>query len=335
MKLYGIDDEIIMTGANLSDDYFTNRQDRYHVFKSAKITEYFSELYHAVCGLSYRVAPSKEASGFVMEWPSTNIQPAPLSDPKAYIEAATKALQPLVNLQTRSASPGSKTDTQVYPLLQMTPLLKPDTSTELPALIGLLRRLGTPEFAGSKWTFTAGYFNMTPEVRKLLLQSSPSAATVVAASPWANGFYGSKGISGMLPAAYTLLSRRFLDAVSKEGLSKQVSVKEWRKGTVNTPGGWTYHAKGIWVTLPGESHPSVSLIGSSNYTKRSYSLDLEANTLIVTRNRDLQRRLGDEESWLQEYATPMSRDDYATTERRVGLQVRLAMWIVTLVGGAL
>lgn len=335
MKLYGIDDDIIMSGANLSDDYFTNRQDRYHVFKSAQITDYFSKLYHTVCGLSYRVVPSTEPGGFITEWPETNIQPAPLSDSKAYIEAATKALQPLANPETRATLSESTSDTQVYPLLQMTPLLKPDTSTELPALTGLLHRLGTPEFAGSKWTFTAGYFNMTPEVRKLLLQSNPASATVVAASPWANGFYGSKGISGMLPAAYTLLSRRFLDAVAKEGLDKQITVKEWRKGTVNTPGGWTYHAKGVWVTLPGEENPSVSLIGSSNYTKRSYSLDLEANTLIVTQNKDLQRRLGEEERWLQEYATPMTRDDYAKTERRVGLKVRIAMWIVTLVGGAL
>jgi CDP-diacylglycerol--glycerol-3-phosphate 3-phosphatidyltransferase len=270
-----------------------------------------------------------------MEWPESNIQPAPLNDPKGYIKAATKALQPLARPTAKTAAIESDSDTQVYPLLQLTPLLKPDTSTELPALTGLLRRLGTPEFAGSKWTFTAGYFNMTPETRQLLLESKPSSAVVVAASPWANGFYGSKGVSGMLPAAYTLLSRRFLDAVSKAGLSQQISVKEWRKGTVNTPGGWTYHAKGIWVTLPGEQNPSVSLIGSSNYTKRSYSLDLEANTLIVTRNPDLQRRLGDEERWLQEYATPMTRDDYAKTERRVGLKVRLAMWIVTLVGGAL
>jgi CDP-diacylglycerol--glycerol-3-phosphate 3-phosphatidyltransferase len=336
MKLYGIDDEIIMSGANLSDDYFTNRQDRYHVFKSAEITEYFANLHRTVASLSYRVVPTNtDPSGFVMEWPESNVQPAPLTDPSGYIKAATRALQPLAKPGARIAENKSSSDTQVYPLLQLTPLLKPDTSTELPALTGLLRRLGTPEFAGSKWTFTAGYFNMTPEVRQLLLRSKPSSATVVAASPWANGFYGSKGVSGMLPAAYTLLSRRFLDAVSKAGLSQQISVKEWRKGTVNTPGGWTYHAKGIWVTLPGEQNPSVSLIGSSNYTKRSYSLDLEANTLIVTRNPDLQRRLGDEERWLQEYATPMTRDDYAKTERRVGLKVRLAMWIVTLVGGAL
>ncbi|EME43171.1 hypothetical protein DOTSEDRAFT_72524 [Dothistroma septosporum NZE10] len=335
MKLYGIDDEIIMSGANLSNDYFTNRQDRYHVFKSKAISDWFGNLYGSVTNLSYRVLPSdKEEAGFTTLWPETNVQPAPLEDPERFIEAATDTLKQYTELPPLSAAP-SNGGTQVYPLVQLTPLLRPDTSTELPALTGILRKLGTPDFAGSRWTFTAGYFNMTPEVRQLLLRSNPSSATVVAASPWANGFYGSKGVSGMLPAAYTYLARCFLDAVAREGLSERISVKEWRNGTVNEPGGWTYHAKGIWVTLPGQENPCISLIGSSNYTKRSYSLDLEANTLIVTKDPDLQRRLGEEEKWLQEYATSMTRDDYAKAERRVGLHVRLAMWIVRLVGGAL
>jgi CDP-diacylglycerol---glycerol-3-phosphate 3-phosphatidyltransferase len=335
MKLYGVDDEIIMSGANLSNDYFTNRQDRYHVLKSKEVTDFFHRVYRTVSDISYRVLPSDEPSGFSQDWPETNIQQAPLEDPKGYVSAATKALAPLTRPSPSIAQADQRGDTHIYPLLQLTPLLKPDTSTELPALTGILRKLGTPELAGSKWTFTAGYFNMTPEVRSLLLASKPSSATVVAASPWANGFYGSKGVSGMLPAAYTHLSRRFLDAVSGAGLGKQIDVKEWRKGTVNEPGGWTYHAKGIWITLPGQQNPSISLVGSSNYTKRSYSLDLEANTLVVTSNPDLQRRLGEEEKWLQEYAKVVTRDDYAKTERRVGLHVRVAKWIVTLVGGAL
>lgn len=336
MKLYGIDDEIIMSGANLSNDYFTDRQDRYHVFKSLEVTDYFERIYKTVCKLSYNVVPSKDQrSGFALEWPTTNTGPAPLADPKGYISSATTALAPLLtpsNSQNISEKTG---DTHVYPLMQLTPLLEPDTSTELPALTGILAKLAKPPFIGSKWTFTAGYFNMTPVFRQLLLDSDPSSATVVAASPWANGFYGSKGVSGLLPAGYTYLSRRFLDSVSRAGLSDRITLKEWRRGTVNTPGGWSYHAKGIWITLPGEENPSISLVGSSNYTKRSYSLDLEANTLIVTSNQDLKKRLGEEERWLQEYASSMTRDDYAKTERRVGLHVRLAMWIVTLVGGAL
>lgn len=337
MKLYGVDDELIMSGANLSTDYFTNRQDRYHVFSSKEITNYFKRIHDAVCSISFQLNPAEHNPGrFALEWPENGPCPSPLEDPKGYRTYATHLLNPLIQPSTGPVGPQSPGSTTVYPLLQFTPLLRPhDTSTELPALRSVLRLLTFPALANSRWTFTAGYFNMTPEVRSLLLSTSPSSATVLAASPWANGFYGSKGVSGMLPAAYTLLSRRFLDAVAAAGLSSRIALKEWRRGTVNEPGGWTYHAKGLWVTLPGEEHPSVSLVGSSNYTKRSYSLDLEANCLIVTRDEGLMRRLGEEERWLQEWAREMTRDDYARTERRVGLHVRIAMAIVTLVGGAL
>jgi CDP-diacylglycerol--glycerol-3-phosphate 3-phosphatidyltransferase len=339
MKLYGVDDEIIMSGANLSDDYFTNRQDRYHIISCKQITDYFAQVHATVCSISYRVAPNPSApGGFDLDWPTTNAHPAPLNDPKEYITQATKLLAPLLKpaASTKHSLSGMpQTDTQIYPLLQLTPLLKPDTSTEHPALTTILKALATPNFAGSKWTFTAGYFNMTPWLRDLLLASNPASANVIAASPWANGFYGSPGVSGMLPAAYTLLGRRFLSSVQKAGLSQQITLKEWKRGTVNTPGGWSYHAKGIWVTLKGEPGPSVTLVGSSNYTKRSYSLDLEANALIVTRDVGLMRRLKEEEEWLQQYATKVDQGTFEKTERRVGLHVRMAMWIVTLVGGAL
>ncbi|KAE9961637.1 hypothetical protein BLS_001591 [Venturia inaequalis] len=335
MKLYAIDDELIMSGANLSTDYFTNRQDRYHVFSSAAITDYFERIHQAVCKLSFSILPSKELAGYTMEWRHDNPGPSPLLDPKAFSAQATASLDSLLHLATFAEKKPPSTSTLVYPLLQFTPLLRPDTSTELPAVRTILSALSTPVFAKSSWTFTAGYFNMTPEVRGLLLNSNPARATVISASPWANGFYGSKGVSGMLPAAYSLLSRRFLDAVSSKSLSSQITLKEWRRGTVDEPGGWTYHAKGLWVTMPNETQPSISLVGSSNYTKRSYSLDLEANVLIVTRDQDLMKRLGEEEQWLQEYAKPVDRDEFAKTERRVGLHVRVAMWLVTVLGGAL
>lgn len=336
MKLYGVDDEIIMSGANLSDDYFTNRQDRYHLISSKEITDFFAKVHKTVCSISYRVTPSSDApGGFILDWPTTNAQPEPLANPKAYMEKATKLLAPLLKPSCLKSNNSSPTDTQIYPLMQLTPLLKPDTSTELPAMSSILSKLASPAFSGSKWTFTAGYFNMTPWLRDLLLASSPSSATVVAASPWANGFYGSKGVSGMLPAAYTYLGKTFLDSVTKAGLSDQIKLKEWRRGTVNQPGGWTYHAKGLWITLPKEAGPAISIVGSSNYTKRSYSLDLEANVAIVTRNQGLMKRLAEEEAWLQEYAGVVDKGTFEKTERRVGLHVRIAMWIVSAVGGAL
>lgn len=139
----------------------------------------------------------------------------------------------------------------------------------------------------------------------------------------------------MLPAAYTHLSARFLDRVADAQRTNSIQLKEWRRGTVGEPGGWTYHAKGLWITLPKEEHPSLTFVGSSNYTKRSYSLDLEVGALVVTGDAELKRQLGAETERLQEDAKAISREDLRRTERRVSWRVRLAMWIVEKVGGAL
>lgn len=41
MKIYIFDDILIISGANLSNDYFTNRQDRYFVIKDAKLSDFY------------------------------------------------------------------------------------------------------------------------------------------------------------------------------------------------------------------------------------------------------------------------------------------------------
>jgi CDP-diacylglycerol--glycerol-3-phosphate 3-phosphatidyltransferase len=218
----------------------------------------------------------------------------------------------------------------------MSQVMKPDTSTELPVITRILQMLASPQYRESSWTFTAGYFNPAPSLSKLLLDTASTNNTVITAAPEANGFYQSRGVSGLLPGAYILLARRFLDSIQKSGRGSAITLKEWRNGTVGQPGGWTYHAKGLWVALPGDAgRPCMSIIGSSNYTRRSYSLDLEVGALIVTRDEALKDRLAEEQSWLQDHAKAVNRDDFTRNDRRVGLKVRIAMWIVELVGGAL
>ncbi|KAM5358549.1 hypothetical protein ACJZ2D_015199 [Fusarium nematophilum] len=334
MKLYGVDDEIIMSGANLSTDYFTNRQDRYHLFSSREITDHFWKIHSGVTSFSFLVEPSPvDPSGFALSWPKTNSAPSPLEKPQTFIKRTTSTLQALMHPASKPTQEIS--DTRVYMLGQMSQVMKPDTSTELPVITHILKTLASPSYSDSSWTFTAGYFNPAPSLTNLLLGTASSSNTVITASPEANGFYKSKGVSGLLPDAYTLLARRFVHRVHHQGRDADISLKEWRLGTVGQPGGWTYHAKGLWVTMPGDGNPAMSIIGSSNYTKRSYSHDLEAGALIVTRDEGLKARLGDEQLWLQEHATKATRDDFAKNERRVGLKVRVAMWIVSLVGGAL
>lgn len=330
----------------MSEDYFTNRLDRYHVFDSKTLTDYYARIHHAVCSLSFQVLPDPHnESGYLLDWPKANGAPSPLDSPDDFIGYASTVLNPLIQASDNKPVHESESDqTFVYPVAQFTPLLKPDTSTEFPAVSSILSLLTeSPAFSGARWLFTAGYFNIHPVLSSLLISSTSLASktpsttqgTVLTASPWANGFFGSPGISGMLPAAYTHLSARFLDRVADAQATNSIQLKEWRRGTVGTPGGWTYHAKGLWITLPREENPSLTFVGSSNYTKRSYSLDIEVGALVVTNDQELKQKLGEETKWLQEDANPVSREDLMRTERRVKWNVRLAMWIVEKVGGAL
>ncbi|KAG6015327.1 hypothetical protein E4U43_005427 [Claviceps pusilla] len=340
MKLYGVDDEIIMSGANLSSDYFTNRQDRYHLFSSKEMTDHFCKIHHGVGSLSFRVEPSDDPAGFALSWPATNAAPNPIEEPQGFIKSSSSMLKSLValpaqGLPSHGGGGGGLANTRVYMLGQFSQIMRPDHSTELPVLTHILEQLALPNYRGSSWTFTAGYFNPAPSLSKLLIGTASTNNTVITAAPEANGFYKSSGVSGLLPDAYVLLARRFLDAVNRSRRDGDITLKEWRLGTTGQPGGWTYHAKGLWVTMPGQANPSISIIGSSNYTRRSYSHDLEVGALIVTKDEKLMKKLGDEQAWLQEHAHKVTRDDFARNERRVGLQVRIAMWIVSLVGGAL
>ncbi|KAF2823702.1 hypothetical protein CC86DRAFT_371938 [Ophiobolus disseminans] len=353
MKLYGVDDEIIMSGANLSSDYFSNRQDRYHLFHSAELTDYFAKIHAGVASLSFDLQPSDapDSGGYTMSWPASNPAPSPLASPSRYKDAATKHLSHLLT-PTNSPAPNpnaEKATTTIYPILSLVPLLP--TSTELPALTSILTHLCHAPLQNSSWTFTAGYFNMTPSFRRLLLSTRPASGTVLTAHPHANGFFGSKGVSGMLPDAYTHLAKQFLMKVRHERLDDSIVLKEWKKGKVGEEGGWTYHAKGLWVTFPShpptttttssastkveQEDPSLTVIGSSNYTKRSYSLDLEANVVIATSDAGLRRRLGEEVKWLGEHARAVDEAEFEKPERRVGLSVRVSMWLVRVLGGAL
>ncbi|CAO2649538.1 Nn.00g069230.m01.CDS01 [Neocucurbitaria sp. VM-36] len=359
MKLYGIDDEIIMSGANLSSDYFTNRQDRYHLFRSKDLTDYFYKIHSSVASLSFDFQPSDapESGGYSMTWPTSNPAPSPLESPSKFRAAASKhlshLLMPANSPAKRATSPTTPTTTTtIYPVLSLVPLLS--TSTELPALTQILTSIAQPPFHPCTWTFTAGYFNMTPSFRRLLLSTRPASGTVLTAHPHANGFYGSKGVSGMLPDAYTHLAKMFLRKVRHEGLDSTIQLREWKKGMVGQEGGWTYHAKGLWVSFPatstttttttttapqsgsdGQEDPSLTVIGSSNYTKRSYELDLEANVIIATSDPGLRRRLGEEVKWLGEHAKTVDESEFEKEDRKVSLSVRLSMWAVRVLGGAL
>ncbi|KAK6349632.1 CDP-diacylglycerol--glycerol-3-phosphate 3-phosphatidyltransferase [Orbilia brochopaga] len=328
MKLYGFDDEVILSGANLSKDYFTNRQDRYHLFSAKALTDYYARIHDAVCKLSFKVQPNdKLENRFELLWPLSNAAPSPLDDSAAFKSAASALISPL--LKPTAPPPPRKSKTVVYPIGQFTPLMAGENhSTEHRGVLSVLRTLSRDDFVDSSWTFTAGYFNMHRELKELLLTSRSSEGTVITAAPEANGFYGSAGISGYLPPGYLILARRFLEDVGRVRSGKGVELLEWRRGVVGQPGGWTYHAKGIWITLPGATAPGLTVVGSSNYTRRSHKLDLEMNAVVVTEDKKLQEELAGEVRHLKRYAERLELEDFEKEERKVPWETKVLLFLV-------
>lgn len=320
MKLYGFDNEIMLSGANLSQDYFTDRQDRYYVFKNKLLTDYYFRIHEAVSLLSYQVLPSsKLVQGFRLDWPTSNKSCEPHMNLHRFISDSSYLLDPILKQHNLTAFDEYKDtddfDTIVYPVSQFTPLFpdKNDRSTEKPAILRLLSFLDSPSI---KWWFTAGYFNMLPQIQDRLINGK-AEGTVITASPKANSFYKSAGVSYYLPEAYLLFAKKFLEEVYKVGKSSMIKVYEWQNGIVNTVGGWSYHAKGLWITVPEETEPSITVIGSSNYTKRAYSLDLESNAIVITKDPELKSLMKLEIENLMKHVSPLELHDFKPKSKTV------------------
>lgn len=325
MKIYGFDDEVILSGANLSSDYFTDRQDRYYVFKSKKIADYYHKIQSTIGSLSYKVEYVDNASKFRLAWPSSNPLPEPSRDWRKFVKGSSKILQELLAPPKNDPITNTANMSYVYPVSQFTPLFDTDHSTEKRSVLSLLEYLNEGSL---RWCFTAGYFNMLPEIKQKLLESQ-SKGQVVTASPQANGFYKSKGVSGYLPDAYQYLSLRFLKDVRKSNKDDDIKVREWRRGVVNTEGGWSYHAKGLWTTSPGEELPCITIVGSSNYTRRAYHFDLETNAIVITTDPLLKVEMKRELDNILEHTAELTAEDFNNKERKIPKGV---VWATTILG---
>lgn len=347
MKIYGIDNEVFLSGANLSQDYFTNRQDRYYLFKSRNLSNYYHRVQNAVSSLSYQLSSSKgRKEGFFLDWPTSNLASQPNLNIERFISDSTRVLIPVLKSKTKDEErePFDEEDgkldndteikdpvTIVYPISSFTPLLKPDQSTELQSILRILSLLDNKN---SKFTITAGYFNVHPSIGSRLINCQ-SKGTIITASPESNSFYKSKGISYYLPDAYVYNCQLFLEKLEHQSkktnsdIKNRVKMLEWQNGIVNTPNGWSYHAKGLWINLPNENEPSISIIGSSNYTKRSYGLDLETNALIITKDEELKKAMNNEINNLLEHTSEVELKDFTEGKRKVSFGVKLATNILT------
>ena len=232
------------------------------------------------------------------------------------------------------------------------------------ATLALLR--GVRDWPRQECHVATGYFNITRDYADAIIGPAGSGSRVrmLTAAPAANGFFGARGISGAVPAAYAELARRFFEACAARGRLAAaggngaadsgggggggggggsggsgggVSLHEYERA------GWTFHAKGLWLTSRAASEESggsgggtsgdgsvVSLVGSPNFGRRSTERDLELQFAFSTRDAGLVARLrGEREAlWSSAHVAEVRRDTWQRDDRRIeGAGWRRGRWI--------
>nr|XP_028571280.1 CDP-diacylglycerol--glycerol-3-phosphate 3-phosphatidyltransferase, mitochondrial isoform X1 [Podarcis muralis]XP_028571289.1 CDP-diacylglycerol--glycerol-3-phosphate 3-phosphatidyltransferase, mitochondrial isoform X2 [Podarcis muralis]XP_028571298.1 CDP-diacylglycerol--glycerol-3-phosphate 3-phosphatidyltransferase, mitochondrial isoform X1 [Podarcis muralis] len=331
IKVYLFDDNVILSGANLSDSYFTNRQDRYVLLQdSPEIADFFTELVDAVGDVSLQLQQDDTVQ--VMDGMVHPYQ----GDKTAYCEAANRRVMEVINsartrqelLHTQTfhsnhaeggiplskdpkaaADRQPEPDTWIYPLIQMRPFgIQIDEIVTETLLLEAER--------GASVHLTTGYFNLTQAYMDLILGTRANYQ-ILLASPEVNGFFGAKGVAGAIPAAYVYIERQFFSQVCSLGQQERIRLQEYSRRA------WTFHAKGLWLYLAGSSLPCLTLIGSPNFGYRSVHRDLEAQVAIVTENKALQQQFHQEQEQLYLRSSMVSASTFEQSSRYVQLWVKM------------
>ncbi|KAI9246359.1 hypothetical protein BY458DRAFT_591051 [Sporodiniella umbellata] len=311
LKLYGFDQSVMLSGANLSTDYFTNRQDRYIIFdKHQELTSYYRGLLKLISSCSYQLSTTNSSTEYKLSMLDGVADP--VKESHRYKSLVHNRLQQFLSDYQQRHYDAEKMDTAILPIIQMGPFcIKQDERATL-ELFNIANQQ-------KNWTIhlTSGYFNFTEKYKSVILKTK-ALFRFLTASPEANGFFNSKGVSRFLPPAYTYIERKFYRQVKRCNRQDEISIEEYRRP------GWTYHAKGLWVFFSGEKAPSLTIIGSPNFGQRSSARDLEAQAIVITQNQNLKEALNREVGLLSYHSEVVSNETFAKVDRKVPYGVKIA-----------
>ena len=312
-KVYVFDDSLIISGANLSQDYFTSRQDRYVLIENCPaLADYYEGLVDTVATFSLVM----DREGEFRTNKEFNSHPFKGKLNQFVEESSGLVRRFLEDQKVKNKVDTEDFDTVVFPTVEMGQLgIKQDS--EITSRI--LRSGGQRGI----FHFATGYFNLTEDYMRDMMNSQQSNYSILMAHPKANGFLGARGPAGGIPHAYTLIAQTFYNLLLSKNLQNRIKMFEYQRE------GWTFHAKGLWYTpsMSISSLPCLTMVGSPNFGYRSVSKDLETQVTILTTNRGLQEQMGQEQSKLYQQGTEVKRNTYQQEERRVPAWVKMVVGV--------
>jgi len=303
IKLYIIDDNLIISGANLSEEYFSDRIDRYLWIKAGGngLVECFASVFDVLCKHGH---PHAEGD--------THSRP---------LDCA-QLVKDLEDVMTSDSSvPGCDDENVVafaIPTLQLPPHVTksckdvqiPQDSAVLDSLLRELLHLQHESTKRFRVRLSSAYLNLVESFRILIDELDSDLLT---AGSLSHGFKAKKkeGNKGK-PWIPTVFREISLD------LSRKSRVWLYMRE------GWTFHAKGLWISVDEDGQDSTiedegslcALVhGSSNFGARSTYRDMESNLILLippkeTPDRDaVKQAFATEWNELLSYAVELQKDD--------------------------
>ncbi|XP_050536024.1 CDP-diacylglycerol--glycerol-3-phosphate 3-phosphatidyltransferase, mitochondrial [Daktulosphaira vitifoliae] len=274
MKVYIFDDNILISGANLSQDYFTNRQDRYILIKDSKpLVDFYAGLIDLVGKISFHLSSENTLclDSSMKYHPYKSLY-------NSFASEAKFLLLNYYNSHIKKICSGEElsSDTVVFPLIEFPPFGIHNDSE-------IITKFLEHAEAESTLNLATGYFNLPDIYIKTLFKKSKANINVLFSHPMANSFQTAKGPASFIPTAYSVLTSNFYKEVQKYNLENRIKCFEYEKT------GWTFHSKGLWYIPKNYKWPIFTIIGSSNYGARSLNCDLESQIIILTDNQKLQK----------------------------------------------
>jgi CDP-diacylglycerol---glycerol-3-phosphate 3-phosphatidyltransferase len=353
LKCYIVDDDIILTGANLSEEYFCDRIDRYlwltsrnsndreintdsiHKVQgdhSMNLVDFYAKLIDVLCG---------QAEPYTSKMTDEPFQYAPRTSPNELLENLIDVLT--VDASTEDRKVHGKDEDNIFgknsnithstdnpitsesdhpvvayavPTFQAPTGFLRALHKHVPRdtdIVASLIRTATERTESNTKTFqirlASAYLNLTDDMIGVFRQGKETVIHLMTAGFASHGFkpnprkVGNKG-KAWIPAVFDALGRQNVEAMRKQN---HICSDPDYEGKTNLwyyqREGWTFHAKGIWVTerantdhlngnvsvngttgslrIEDATSMCAATHGSGNYGARSAICDMESNLILI------------------------------------------------------
>lgn len=175
MKVYLFDDAVLISGANLSNDYFTNRQDRYILIEDKPLADFYAEFISRVQEFSLAVRQDSEV-GLHRNWKILPYEGTKEEFIKRAKKSITDFVQQVYQTQQMVCSKSDDADTWIFPLIEMGQIGIHHDSV-------VTKRLLSNCVKDSRLKLATGYFNLTQEYMDTLTHKCLAQCSILMAHP--------------------------------------------------------------------------------------------------------------------------------------------------------